>query len=152
MIITELYPKQQRGYNQILDELDIPFLIYYSTSLWLPAIRLRQLRITWADQSEPDWLGLCTHDNTHKHIHIELAGRGVRDQLIYTLFHELVHAQQWHSGKLRYRNGHWYWNGDATKKQPTRLSLAQYRALPWESEADHLAETICTALHKDQLI
>ena len=55
---------------------------------------------------------------------------------IETLAHELVHAEQYHTGRLEQRkvNGKWMrsWQGEMIKMSK---SYEAYRALPWEAEA-----------------
>ena len=57
---------------------------------------------------------------------------------IQTLAHELVHAEQYHQGRLvasqSAASGDWnqYWNGEHVK---VRTGYKAYRALPWEMEA-----------------
>lgn len=55
-------------------------------------------------------------------------------KVLETLCHEMVHAQQYISGRLvRSNNKHSLWDGQMIKANPT--SYAAYRALPWEAEA-----------------
>ena len=68
--------------------------------------------------------------------------------------HELVHAEQYHTGKLKkkYNRGKgWlhHWNGTPGKKGTTYKA---YRDQPWEQEAwnrqMYLAETVCRILEE----
>jgi hypothetical protein len=67
--------------------------------------------------------------------------------------HELVHAEQYYTGKLkkRYtpRGVLHYWNGEVGKKGTTYKA---YRDQPWEQEAwnrqMYLAERVCTILEE----
>lgn len=77
------------------------------------------------------------------------------DKALEVLAHELVHAEQYHTGKLRQiwdnRKG-WthYWNGDFNGNRGSTYNA--YRNQPWELEAwgrqAELAETVCQALEK----
>ena len=71
------------------------------------------------------------------------------------LAHELVHAEQYHTGKLTKRwvnNKGWMhsWNGDLNKNRGSTYKA--YRNQPWEQEAwsrqAELAEIVCSALEK----
>ena len=68
--------------------------------------------------------------------------------------HELVHAEQYHTGKLKKRFTHnkgWmhHWNGTPGKKGTTYKA---YRDQPWEQEAwsrqMYLAERVCSILEE----
>jgi hypothetical protein len=68
--------------------------------------------------------------------------------------HELVHAEQYHTGKLKkkyvQRKGWMHsWNGTPGKKGTTYKA---YRDQPWEQEAwnrqMYLAETVCRILEE----
>lgn len=49
-----------------------------------------------------------------------------------TLCHEMVHAEQYHTGRLSGVGGN-IWNGQLIRNRGT--TYAAYRALPWEEEA-----------------
>lgn len=54
--------------------------------------------------------------------------------VLETLCHEMVHAQQYASGRLiRGSNSRSLWDGQMIKDNP--ISYTAYRALPWEAEA-----------------
>lgn len=85
---------------------------------------------------------------------IEIDGRLPWNKFLEILAHELVHAEQYHTGKLKveYLRGCGYilfWNGRAGKKGTTYNS---YRNQPWEVEAYDrqavLAEQVCSILEK----
>jgi hypothetical protein len=67
---------------------------------------------------------------------VELDCRLPLSVAITTLAHELVHAEQYHQGRLitQVSNGRWvrYWNN---KPVEVRNGYKAYRALPWEVEA-----------------
>jgi hypothetical protein len=76
------------------------------------------------------------------------------DRALEVMAHELVHAEQYHTGKLKkrfmYKKG-WlhYWNGTVGKKGTTYNA---YREQPWEQEAwsrqAALAERVCSILEE----
>ena len=79
------------------------------------------------------------------------------DRLLETLAHELVHAEQYHEGRLESlfvpRNGWMYqWNGELNKNKGTTYS--SYRKQPWEQEAfgrqKSLADQVCKILDKSR--
>lgn len=54
--------------------------------------------------------------------------------ILSTLMHELVHAEQYHTGKLTQTNLRTQlWNGEAVNNKGTTYEA--YRKLPWEAEA-----------------
>lgn len=53
--------------------------------------------------------------------------------MINTLAHEMVHAEQYHQGRLVQKNGTRFWNGEACNNKGS--TYARYRAQPWEVEA-----------------
>lgn len=53
--------------------------------------------------------------------------------MISTLAHEMVHAEQYHQGRLSWKNGAQYWNGSKSNNKGS--TYARYRAQPWEVEA-----------------
>jgi hypothetical protein len=70
--------------------------------------------------------------------------------ILSTIMHELVHAEQYHTGKLS-RSQHFnppFWNGEAVDNKGTTYEA--YRKLPWEVEAfgrqEELAETVAKAI------
>lgn len=52
--------------------------------------------------------------------------------ILETIMHELVHAEQFHLGKLKIKGGTYHWNDVATK---LGNSYESYRKRPWEAEA-----------------
>ena len=55
--------------------------------------------------------------------------------IIDTLMHEMIHAEQWHTGKLGWDSKlrMKLWNGEVWKKKGTTHNT--YKTLPWEVEA-----------------
>ena len=47
--------------------------------------------------------------------------------------HELVHAEQFHQGRLKLKSGMYHWNDEPHKVGND--TYAKYRARPWEAEA-----------------
>jgi hypothetical protein len=86
---------------------------------------------------------------------IELDSRLEWDRALETMAHELVHAEQYHTGKMALKKvkGRWLrsWNGEYMKGKAS--SYEAYRKLPWEIEAYDrqagLAEAVCSALERE---
>lgn len=53
--------------------------------------------------------------------------------ILETIMHELVHAEQFHQGRLKLKSGMYHWNDVAHKVGND--TYATYRARPWEAEA-----------------
>ena len=53
--------------------------------------------------------------------------------ILETIMHELVHAEQFHQGRLKLKGGMYHWNEVAHKVGND--TYAKYRARPWEAEA-----------------
>lgn len=74
--------------------------------------------------------------------------------VLLTLCHELVHAEQYHTGRLTFVKVHnsWkqVWNGRVWSKGTSPMSYDAYRSLPWEQEAfdrqDALAKEVLMEL------
>ena len=91
-----------------------------------------------------------SYDSDHKLVNIDC--RLPWNKALEVLAHELVHAEQYHTNKLKKkfvsRKG-WmhYWNGEIGKKGTTYKA---YRDQPWEQEAWSrqavLAEQVCSIL------
>ena len=91
-----------------------------------------------------------SYDSEHKLVNIDC--RLPWNKALEVLAHELVHAEQYHTKKLKKkftgRKG-WmhYWNGEIGKKGTTYKA---YRDQPWEQEAwarqAVLAEQVCSIL------
>lgn len=58
--------------------------------------------------------------------------RKFRD-MINSLAHELVHAEQYHQGRLEWTGNVYMWNGAPCRNRGTTYNA--YRNLPWEAEA-----------------
>ena len=56
------------------------------------------------------------------------------DQALEVLAHELVHAEQYHQGRMTWEKGYNYWQGERWCKGQGSNYTA-YRNLPWEKEA-----------------
>ena len=82
---------------------------------------------------------------------VEIDSRLTPEKALETFAHELVHAEQYHTGKMNqtYVKGRWMrsWQGEVVRKGST---YAAYRATPWEVEAfgrqAELAETVRKAM------
>lgn len=89
--------------------------------------------------------GTC---NRFLKIEMETRRKSMGDFLI-TLMHELVHAEQFFTGRLATGNR---WNGVEYKRGTT---YKKYRELPWEVEAwdrqEQLAKDVLGLMHKDGL-
>jgi hypothetical protein len=93
-----------------------------------------------------------SYDSDHKLVNIDC--RLPWAKALEVLAHELVHAEQYHTNKLKKkfigRKG-WmhYWNGEIGKKGTTYKA---YRDQPWEQEAwsrqAALAEQVCSILEE----
>jgi len=93
-----------------------------------------------------------SYDSDHKLVNIDC--RLPWAKALEVLAHELVHAEQYHTNKLKKkfvgRKG-WmhYWNGEIGNKGTTYKA---YRDQPWEQEAwsrqAALAETVCSILER----
>ena len=86
---------------------------------------------------------------------VELDCRLKWDKALEVFAHELVHAEQYHLGRLKQtykpKKGFvHYWNGDLTDNKGTTYNA--YRNQPWEKEAwarqAELAEKVCSDLEK----
>jgi hypothetical protein len=85
---------------------------------------------------------------------IELDCRLSWSKALEVLAHELVHAEQYHQGRLKHRmsKGRWmhYWMGSRSFGKGT--TYRAYRKQPWEIEAwgrqAELAEKVCVELEK----
>lgn len=68
--------------------------------------------------------------------------------MISTLAHEMVHAEQYHQGRLAFDGYAKVWKGEVSKNKGS--TYARYRAQPWEVEAfgrqAELAEIVCKEL------
>ncbi len=93
-----------------------------------------------------------TYDSEYRLVNIDC--RLPRGKALEVLAHELVHAEQYHTKKLKKkfaRGKGWmhYWNGEVGKKGTTYKA---YRNQPWEQEAwgrqAELAEKVCVVLEK----
>lgn len=86
---------------------------------------------------------------------VELDSRLEWDRALETMAHELVHAEQYHTGKMAQKKvrGRWMrsWNGEYMRGKAS--SHEAYRKLPWEIEAYDrqagLAEAVCAALEME---
>lgn len=66
--------------------------------------------------------------------------------MISTLAHEMVHAEQYHQGRLAWKGGTQLWNGEViTNKGST---YARYRAQPWEVEAFDRQKELAAIVYK----
>lgn len=63
---------------------------------------------------------------------IEVDPRNTIDKVLETVMHELVHAEQYHTKKLRWNGRQQEWKGCRFRKPTT---YEAYRRLPWEVEA-----------------
>lgn len=85
---------------------------------------------------------------------VELNYRRHWNQSLLTLCHELVHAEQYHTGRLQFVkvNNSWKqaWHGRVWSKGTGHMSYDAYRSLPWEQEAfdrqDALAKEVLMEL------
>jgi hypothetical protein len=113
--IAELIQKTESAFRGLLD-------FHEDTTFRVTAIRKRTKHGQY-------WSKLKT---------VELDCRLPLQTAIQTLAHELVHAEQYHQGRLvasqSAASGDWnqYWNGEHVK---VRSGYKAYRALPWEMEA-----------------
>ena len=53
--------------------------------------------------------------------------------ILETIMHELVHAEQFHQGRLKLKSGMYHWHN--TPHKVGNDTYAKYRARPWEAEA-----------------
>jgi len=53
--------------------------------------------------------------------------------VLETIMHELVHAEQFHQGRLKLKSGMYHWHDEPHKVGND--TYAKYRARPWEAEA-----------------
>lgn len=53
--------------------------------------------------------------------------------ILETIMHELVHAEQFHQGRLKLKSGMYHWHDEPHKVGND--TYAKYRARPWEAEA-----------------
>lgn len=67
--------------------------------------------------------------------------------MITTLAHEMVHAEQFHTGKLAYSGSKSYWMQQLVERRGT--TYASYRALPWEVEAFDRQESLAAEVFKE---
>lgn len=151
MTQVDLYPCQTLG--SPLDSLDISFIVFYLCSVRLTAVEVKLLRISWCANPDETAYGKCFHSTESGVCNIYLYGNRSPRETMATLLHELAHAQQFHSGKLRHRTGHWYWCGKSFKvTKQMRTILAKYRLLPWEIEADELTALLFKSLVNDGIL
>lgn len=66
---------------------------------------------------------------------IELDPRYSLRTIIDTLMHELVHCEQYTTGKLEFVNGGYKWMGARYQEAKPSVNYTRYRDLPWEEEA-----------------
>ena len=70
-------------------------------------------------------------------------------ELMRVLAHELVHAEQYHQGRLANVLGEYRWHGEPNKNKGS--TYAAYRKRPWEIEAfsrqDELGDHVAAALN-----
>jgi hypothetical protein len=68
--------------------------------------------------------------------------------MISTLAHEMVHAEQYHQGRLAWNGRVQIWNGEVNTNKGS--TYARYRAQPWEVEAfgrqDELTNVVMSQL------
>jgi hypothetical protein len=81
---------------------------------------------------------------------IILDGKLRFDVLLKTLCHEMTHAQQFQTGRLKFKNGYDIWEG---KKWTECMSTARtphgvYRSAPWEVEAYAAEKTLYKTVSK----
>ena len=55
----ELYPRQQTGTP--FDDVDVSFLIFYVTSVWLRDARPALVSVVWQKEPHPAWAGICAY-------------------------------------------------------------------------------------------
>jgi hypothetical protein len=71
--------------------------------------------------------------------------------ILETIMHELVHAEQFHQGRLKLNRGMYHWNDKPHKVGND--TYAKYRARPWEAEAfsrqSELAIAVALTIAKD---
>ena len=76
--------------------------------------------------------------------------------ILSTIMHELVHAEQYHTGRLAIKQGVHTWNnemGDQVTAIVSSSSYKKYRAFPWEVEAYSRQEDLAariTAMIKEE--
>ena len=72
--------------------------------------------------------------------------------VLSTIMHELVHAEQFHTGRLKLTAGTYHWNDEAVKKLGN--SYEEYKNRPWQTEAftrqDELAKKITAMIVADK--
>ena len=96
-----------------------------------------QLDVILTTKEELECQGHCKKTG-FKIFQIAIAYDGIREML-YTLFHELTHLEQMLDGRLALDCGI-LWNGE---KVSTRVkTIEEYRALPWEAEANTQMEIL----------
>lgn len=64
--------------------------------------------------------------------------------ILETIMHELVHAEQFHQGRLKLKSGMYHWNDVAHKVGND--TYAKYRARPWEAEAFERQDQLAVAV------
>lgn len=74
---------------------------------------------------------------------VEVEARQIREDFFSTLFHEMVHIEQFHTGRLRIEDaeGNMYlWKDKEYKRLKTTDDM--YDDLPWEKEANRKADRV----------
>ncbi|UKA12897.1 hypothetical protein [Photobacterium damselae] len=93
--------------------------------------------------------GCIRHADTHNKTEILIRNRKSIHDMIETLAHEMVHAQQVKEGRLVCVSAECrLWNGKPYAKN-SKQSYQEYRNLPWEKEAfERQAELACEILNQ----
>lgn len=116
-----------KTYTDLLDG----FLTRYRKLLDLPGnIKFRICRIK--GRGDGQWVNDCSL--------IELDVRAIKEMsdLAIILAHELVHAEQYHTGRLRDGDSGWIWkkgNGRVEATYTESFDYKRYMSFPWELEA-----------------
>ena len=109
-------------YVEIIQELGSNFYNY----LDLP----KGVKVNFKPIRSQNLVGLYDSDSKHAIIDVRTL---TLPEVLTTVCHELVHAEQFHQGLLQSTETNFFWKG---KKWPARCpSLASYYELPWEKDA-----------------
>lgn len=77
---------------------------------------------------------------------IELDCRLPWDKALEVLCHEMVHAEQYHTGKLDHDGRNYRWNGSVNSNRGTTYNA--YREQPWEQEAFRRQAELATKVNE----
>lgn len=129
---------------------------YYDTVLYLGLTELgirgifvdvRNLSNNSIENSESRGIDISAHIRENNGNYYIFTSELSHHESINVLSHELIHLQQYHTGKIKYNNDTVTWNGKKFGREEI-----PYKFRPWEIEAEDLGYELSKELTKKLLI